>query len=213
MTWLALLLAASTAAQEPSTATVHVAGDAPKPKLARPIKAVIPKEAKDWEPIALKEGGDPHQAATGATLRQVKAAAGGVKGVRSKAAAAVRVYKLKDGVSLLVISVYPQELMKKRKHFEVRLRMAEGNVEQAEAALMTVTDRRDYRELDKPTLRRLGMAFEEENPGSGLVTLSALDPRPGKTSWNAGKLSQAAFADLYAGFSDVSWSVKGVAAP
>ena len=109
--------------------------------------------------------------------------------------------------------MYPKSLEKRRKHFEVRLRVAEGNVEQVEAALITLTDRRAYKELDKPALRRLGVSFEEENPGSGTVSFSALDPKTGKSSWNAGRLSGAAFADADAGYADVSWSSKTVEKP
>ncbi len=176
------------------------------------MKAVIHKAAQDWEPIGLKEGGDPYQAATGVTLRLVKTAKG-QRGVRSKAKAVVRAYPGKPGESWLIIAVYPKDLEKKRKHFEVRLRVVEGFVEKVEAALITLTDRRAYKELDKPALRRLGVAFEEENPGSGLVSIAALDPRPGRSSFNAGKLSLAAFADPLAGFADVSWSSKTVEKP
>lgn len=189
---------------------VHIAGDAPKPKLKRPIKAVIPKEAADWEPVGLKEGGDPHQASTGVTLKLVRTAKGATKGERSKAKAVARAYQAKSGETWLIVAVFPKALEARRKHLEVRLRVVEGNVEKVEAALVTVTDRRAFKELDKVALRRAGAAFEEENPGSGLVLLSALEPRPGKTSWNAGKLSLAAFADPTVGYADVSWSARGV---
>jgi hypothetical protein len=191
---------------------VHIAGDAPKPVLKRPMKAVIHKAAQDWEPVGLKEGGDPGQASTGATLRLVKTARGN-RGERSKAKAVVRAYPGKPGESWLVIAVYPKALEAKRKHFEVRLRVVEGFVEKVEAALITLTDRRAYKELDKPSLRRLGVAFEEENPGSGMVFVAALDPRPGRAAFNAGKLSLAQFADSAVGFADVSWSSKSVEKP
>lgn len=191
---------------------VYVAGDAPKPTLKRPMKAVIHKAARDWEPVGLKEGGDPYQAATAATLRLTRGAKG-YRGERSKAKAVVRAYPGKPGESWLIIAVYPKTLEKKRKHFEVRLRVVEGFVEKVEAALITLTDRRAYQELDKPTLRRLGVAFEEENPGSGVVSIAALDPRPGRAAFNAGKLSLAAFADAAVGFADVSWSSKTVEKP
>lgn len=218
MNVLFLLMVTVAVAQDVSTAPapgdgVFVAGDAPKPKLARPIKARIPKRAKDWEPIALKEGGDPYQASTGVTLKQVKTAKGGVKGERSKAKVIARSYPINTGEAWLIVSVYPKALEKRRKHFEIRLRVAEGHVEQVEVALITLTDKRAYKELDKPALRRLGVSFEEENPGSGSVSFSALDPKAGKTSWNAGRLSGAAFADADAGYADVSWSSKGVATP
>ncbi|MDX6768039.1 MAG: hypothetical protein SF051_00790 [Elusimicrobiota bacterium] len=230
MTPLALLLALAAAAQEPAAAPapepaastapapgdgVHVAGEEPakpKPALKRPMRATILKRSKDWEPVSLAEGGDPYQAATGATVRLLKTGKG-YRGVRSKAKAAARAYPGKPGEAWLVVTVSPKELEKARKHFEVRLRVVEGFVEKVEVALVTVTDRRAYKELDKPSLRRLGVAFEEESPGSAEVLVSALDPRPGKSSWNAGKVRLAAFADPQAGFADFSWSVKGVATP
>lgn len=232
---LAFLLAAAVAAQEPAPAAapeastaaaastpapgdgVHVAGEdaasKPAPKLSRPIKASIPKDAKDWEPVGLKEGGDPYQLATAVRLKQFKTVKGAVKGERSPAKASVRSYAVKPGEVLLVVAVFPKALEKARKHFEVRLRVVEGNVEKVEAALLTVTDRRAYKELDRVGLRRAGAAFEEENPGSGLVSIAALDLKAGKASWNAGSLTGASFADPAVGFADVSWSSKTVEKP
>lgn len=219
MSALAFLLAACAAAQVSTGAVatstapgdgVHVAGDAPKPKLSRPIKAAIPKEAADWEPVGLTAGGDPYQAVTAATLRLVKSR-GAYKGEKTKAKAAARAYPVKPGETLFIVAVFPRALEKRRKHFEIRLRVVEGNVEKAEAALVSVLDRRAAPELDSVGLRRAGAAFEESNPGSGVIALAALDARP-RGGLNAGKLSHAGFADADVGFADVSWSVKRVEA-
>lgn len=217
------MLAPLARAQEPaSTATVikpgdglHVAGEEgekPKPKLARPIKAHLPRAAKDWEPIGLQEGGDPYQASTGVTLKLVRTAKGGYRGERSKAKAWARAYPVKAGETLFVVAVFPEKLEKRRKHFEIRLRVVEGNVEKVEASLITVRDRRAYRGIDRVALRRAGAAFEEEFAASGVVSLSALDPAPGR-GLNAGKLSRAEFPDREVGFADVSWSLKSVEKP
>lgn len=194
---------------------VHIAGeegDKPKPKLTRPIKAYIPKEAKDWEPLGLKEGGDPYQASTGVTLKLVKSAKGGYKGERSKAKAWARAYPVKPGETLFVIALFPKALEKRRKHFELRFRVVEGNVEKVEASLITVRDRRAYRDIDRVALRRAGAAFEEESAASGVVSVAAFDPRPGR-GLNAGKLSLAEFPDREVGFADLSWSLSKVEKP
>jgi hypothetical protein len=193
---------------------LHIAGEAgekPKPKLSRPIKAHVPKAAKDWEPIGLQEGGDPYQGATGVTLKLVKSGKG-YKGERSKAKAWAKAYPVKTGETLFVIAVFPAKLEKRRKHFELRLRVVEGNVEKVEASLITVRDRRDYRGIDRVALRRAGAAFEEEFAASGVVSLAAFDPKPGR-GLNAGRLSRAEFPDREVGFADVSWSLKSVEKP
>ncbi|UPT75165.1 MAG: hypothetical protein M0D55_05495 [Elusimicrobiota bacterium] len=74
--------AASTETVSASTATApaddssgrgfKVGGDAPKPKLARPMRAVIHKDARDWEPLSLREGGIPGAGENVAALRVVK---------------------------------------------------------------------------------------------------------------------------------------------
>lgn len=193
---------------------IHVAGEPgekPKPKPARPIRAHIPKEAKDWEPLGLKEGGAPFGGSNAATLRIVKAK-GGYKGERSKAKAFARAYPVGTGETLLVLALFPKSLERKRKHFELRFRVVEGNVEKVEAALVTVTDRRAYRDMDRVALRKAGAGFDEAFPASGLVSLAAFDPRPGRNA-NVGKLSLGEFADADAGFADLSWSLSSVEKP
>lgn len=194
-----------------STGGVKVAGEA-KPKLKRPIHATLHAEAKDWEPLSLRAGGDPVLAKTEAVLRQAKAK-GKYKGTPSKAKASARLHGSKDA-KWLVISIFPKALEKRRAHFEVRLRLVEGFVEDAKASLTAVVDRRyTGAGMDSDELRARGVEFAEDSPASGQVLISALDPRPSKTAFNAGTLKLAAFADKDAGLADVSWSVTGLPAP
>jgi hypothetical protein len=195
-----------------STAGVHVGGGAPKAKLERPIHAEIAADAKDWEPVSLKAGGDPYQAETAATLRQEKVR-GKFRGAASKASAAARVHK--EGKDRwLVVCVFPKALAKRRMHVEVRLKLVEGFVEEAKAALVTIVDRRPDAGagLDSYDLRARGVEFEEDSPESGAITVSALDARPSKSALNSGALKRAAFGDKSVGLADVSWSVKGLPA-
>lgn len=208
-------VAASTEAAKPEEEGrgVKVAEEAPKPKLERPLRATIHKEAAEWEPVGLKVGGDPFQAATAATVRVVKVK-GRMKGANMKATASARTYPGRKGSSWLTIAVRPRDLEKRRVHLEVRLRLFEGFVEEAVAAAVRVTDRRAGagRGLDARALRDQAVEFIEETAGSGLIVVSALDPRARKDAFNAGRLEKAEFADPELGFVNLSWSVKGVAA-
>lgn len=192
-----------------STGGVHVAGEA-RPKLARPIHAVIHAEAKDWEPVSLKAGGDPFALETKVVLGMAKVK-GKYKGQASKAKAVARLRRRKDD-RWLVISVWPKALEKRRRHFEVRLRLVEGFVENAEAAVVTVVDSQyTGAGMDSFELRERGVEFEEDSPASAQILVAALDPRPSKAALNAGTLKQAAFAGRDVGLADVTWSVKGLA--
>jgi hypothetical protein len=194
-----------------STGGVHVAGGE-KPKLSRPIHAVIHPDAKEWEPLSLKAGGDPGQAETKAILLQAKHK-GRYKGTPSKAKAAARLRKRKDDL-WLIYSIFPKALERRRAHFEVRLRLVEGYVENVQASLVAVVDRRPDvgAGLDSDALSALGIAFEEDSPASGSVLISALDPRPSKFAYNSGTLKLAAFADKDVGTADVSWAARGLSA-
>ncbi len=114
----------------------------------------------------------------------------------------------------MILSIFPRALEKKRKHFEVRLRLVEGYVEEAKAVLVTVVDRRPRvgAGLDAQELTRAGVEFEEEFPDEGEIRVAALDPRPSSKAFNAGLLRGASFADRDAGLADVSWSVRGLKA-
>ena len=196
-----------------STAGFKVAGGAPKAKLERPMHAVIHPDAKDWEPLSVKAGGDPYQAETKATLRQEKVK-GKYKGTPSKATAIARLHKAGQDRWLVVV-IFPKGLERQRLHFEVRFRIVEGFVEDAKAAIVTVVDRRPGAGagLDSYDLRAQGVEFEEDSPESGSLLVSALDPRPSKSAFNAGSLKRAAFGDKAVGLADASWSVKGLPPP
>ena len=185
-----------------------------KPKLARPLHAVIHAEAKDWEPVALKAGGDPFQAETKAVLRQEKVK-GKYKGTSSKATASARLHKDGKYDRWLVVSIFPKALERRRMHIEARFRIVEGFVEEAKAELVSITDRRSQEGfgLDTFELRERGVEFGEASPGSGTLLISALDPRPSASALNAGALKLAAFDNALVGLVDASWSVKGLLPP
>lgn len=195
-----------------STGGVKVAAGE-KPRLKAALHVVIHPDAKDWEPLSLRAGGDPGQAESSVVLRQVRSK-GKLKGAASKAKAVARVVSSKHD-RWLVVSVFPKALEKRRLHFEVRFRVVEGFVEDVKVQAVSVVDPRPGlgAGLDSHALRREGIEFQEESPGSGQITVSALDARPGKGTFNAGKLKLAEFADKELGFADVSWSVHGLSAP
>jgi hypothetical protein len=191
-----------------------VGGAEPKAKLSRPMHAIIHKDAVDWEPLAIKEGGVPGSAENAVALKVVKIK-GRMKGESSKAKSAARAHKGSKDSRWLVISLYPKSLERRRTHLEVRFRMFEGYVEEVQAAAVTVTERRKKlpaQPLDSYDLRAQGFEYEEELPGSGLFVVAELDPRPGSASRNSGRLEKAEFADKDLGFVNLSWSAKGVAA-
>ena len=196
-----------------STGGVKIGGGA-KARVARPLHAVIHADAKDWEPVAVKAGGDPFQAETKAVLRQEKVQ-GKYKGIPSKATAAARLHKAGKDDRWLVVCIFPKALEPRRMHFEVRLKIVEGFVEDAKAALVSITDRRPLAGagLDSLDLRAGGVEFEEDSPGSGTILISALDPRPSASAVNSGSLKLAAFANMAVRLADVSWSVKGLPPP
>lgn len=218
--------AASTAAVSASTATApaepsedgatgrgfKVGGDEPKPKLRRPMHAVIHKEAVDWEPLSLRVRGVPG-AATNAVALKVVRVKGRMKGENSTARSAARLRKGPKNSTWLVISLYPKSLEAKRTHFELRFRLVEGFVEQVEAAAVKVTDRRrqkSSRLLDSFDLREQAIEYESEKPGSGEIAVAELDPRPGSSARNSGRLEKAEFAHKDLGFVNLSWSVRGL---
>lgn len=210
---------ATAAAPEPAPADdasgrgVKRAGDEPKPKLVRPMRAVVHKDARDWEPLSLREGGVPGSAENAAALKVVKVS-GRMKGENSKAKSYAAWRKGRKDSRWLVISVHPKSLERRRTHFEIRFRIVEGFVEQVEAAAVRVTDRRFQapakRPLDSFELREQAVEFESESPGSGAVIVAELDPRPVPSAANSGRLEKAEFADKDLGFVNLSWSVRGV---
>lgn len=191
-----------------------VGGGAPRVKLARPIHAVIHKDAVDWEPLGLREGGVPGSAENTVALKVVKIK-GRMKGNNSKAKSVARLHKGAKDSRWLTISLYPKALERRRTHFELRFRVFEGYVEEVAAAAVTVTDRRETppgKLLDSYDLRQEGIEYQEERPGSGQIIVSELDLRPGTTAANSGRLEKAEFADKDLGFVNLSWSSKGLRA-
>lgn len=190
-----------------------VGGGEPKPKLSRPMHAVIHKDAVDWEPLSLRVGGVPGSADNAVALRVVKIK-GRMKGANSRARSAARLHKGPKNSTWLVISLYPKSLEARRTHFELRFRLVEGFVEEAAAAAVKVTDRRrqkSSRLLDSFDLRAQAIEYESEQPGSGQITVAELDPRPGSSARNSGRLEKAEFAHKDLGFVNLSWSVRGLA--
>ncbi|MBI5246065.1 MAG: hypothetical protein HY923_02715 [Elusimicrobia bacterium] len=192
-----------------------IGGGAPKAKLTRPMHAVIHKDAVDWEPLSLREGGVPGGGETTIALKVVKVK-GRMKGENSKAKAFARTHKGRKDGRWLVISLYPKSLESRRAHFEIRLRVVEGYVEQAEAAAVIVTERRRLdapkRPRDSYDLREEGIEYREEMPGSGQLVIAELDPRPGAAAVNSGRLEKAEFADSDIGFVNLSWATRGLPA-
>ena len=194
-----------------STGGVKIGGGAPKAKLSRPMHAIIHPESKDWDPLALKAGGDPFQAETKVVVREEKVR-GKYRGAGVKATASARLYKAGED-RWLVLRVFPKSpIFKRRVHFEVRLKIVEGYVEELKAAAVTIVDERRNvgAGLDANELRDKGIEFEEDTPASGTVLISALDPRPSKAAVNGGVLKLASFGSKVVGLADVSWSVKGL---
>jgi hypothetical protein len=216
---LLALTALSARAAEPAAppavaASTAAAAAAPAPqKPARRLFAKISADAKGWKPLSLRAAGGAGPARTQATLR-VSKVKGRDRGTPSAAKACARLHKAGDDRAL-VISVFPAALARRRAHVEVRFKLVEGFVEKADAALVSVTDRRRGAGagLDSYELRARGVEFEEDSPGSGAILVSALDPRPRGGAVNAGTLKRAAFDDRDVGTADVSWSVTGFGAP
>ncbi len=191
-----------------------VGGDEPKPKLSRPMHAVIHKDAVDWEPLSLRVGGVPGAAGNAVSVKVVKIK-GRMKGDNSKARSSARLHKGKKDSVWLVISVYPKSLERRRTHFELRFRVFEGFVEDVEAAAVTVTDRRRQKSdrlLDSWDLRDQAIEYESERPGSGQLVVAEMDPRPAASARNSGRLEKAEFAHKDLGFVNLSWSVRGLKA-
>lgn len=188
-----------------------IADGAPKARLARPIHAKIHREAADWEPLTLREGGIPGSLENAVSLKVLKVR-GRLKGERTAAKAAARLHKGARDSRWLVIALHPKALERRRTHLEVRFRVFEGYVEEIKVAAVTVTDRRTLsaRLYDSYDLRKEGVEYREEIPGSGDLTVAALDPRPGSASVNSGRLDNAEFGDPSLGFVSLSWSFKGV---
>lgn len=183
-------------------------------KIVRSLHAVIHKDAADWEPLSLRAG-DVSGSAGNAVSLKLRKVKGRLTGERAKAKSAARLHRGAKDSRWLVISLYPKALEGKRTHLEIRFRIFEGFVEEAQAAAVTVTDRRrlpSAQLFDSYDLREEGVEYQEEQPGSGQLVVAELDPRSGASSVNSGRLEKAEFADKDLGFVNLSWSVRGVRA-
>jgi len=216
----AVSTSSGTAAPEVQGYGIKVGGEQPAAILANPIAVHVHKEARDWEPISMRVGGDPGQAGNSFTRRIKTVRVKGTKktaGQSSKATAVARAHPLK-GDTLLIISLYPASLKASGAHIEVRYLISEGWLEEAKVAAVTVrAGQPGYRHgaEDSVTLAMKGIEFREDFPSEGDLRVSALDPKVGKSARNAGRVSGADFggaaygeADL--GLVNLSYSAKGV---
>ncbi|HEX4047326.1 MAG TPA: hypothetical protein VH309_05805 [Elusimicrobiota bacterium] len=199
----------TTTAVVTSTAGVKIGGGE-KPKLARPMHAVIHPDSRDWEPVSLRAAGDPYQIETKAVLRLEKVR-GRYRGAASKASARVRLHKAGDD-RWLVVCVFPKALARRRMHIEARLKIVEGFVEELRVSLVKVVDPRPGAGagLDSFELDARGVEYEEDSATAGALSIAALDPRPSRSAFNAGDLKRTSFGDTAVGSADVSWSLKGL---
>ena len=200
----------STAAVEASTPTAAPAPVPEAPAVPR-SRVVVHKDAADWEPVSVRL----RPAAGGRTAfeYQIRKVAGRYQGRKSQARAAARVHPAGED-RWLVVRVHPVALRSLRVHLEARFLIQEGFLEKVELAKVRILggawSAQDEKE-DSFTLRAKGVDFNEQTPAGAEVELSAIDPRPGSGSVNAGKVRHAAFGGRDLGFVDFSWSVTGVA--
>lgn len=166
-----------------------------KPAPRRPVGVKVHPDAKDWEPFSVRLGGDPFQARSFMSRGKEKA---------GKAEAFARAYPVK-GDTLLVVSVFPEALKKRRAHLEARFLIQEGFLEKVElSAVVSAQEGRD----DSVELRRKGVEFQEESPGSAEVRVAALAASGARDALNAGSVRRASFASY--GLLDFGWAARGV---
>ncbi len=184
----------------------------------RPVKIHVHKEAKDWEPVSVRAGGTPGDYTTfewdikTTTVKGKKKSAGR----RSAAKAVVRLYRAGDD-KRLVISIFPKALLAQRTHVELRLLLIEGYLEKAQVVEVVAPQGGAYD--DAAALTAKGVEFQEESPESADVRLTAVDPAPGKETFNAGRILKAEFPERRpSGLPDLGvvrleYSARGVAGP
>jgi len=208
----ATVTASTAAAVAVSSAPAAAAAPAPA-AAARPIYVKLHKESSGWEPVSVRAGGDAEKTGNLLTRQLEKARIKGKavwRGRRVAATAKVRVYPVKDD-RMLVVSLFPKQEALSGTHFEVRLLVSEGYLDEAKVAKVRCRAP-EGRGLDSFELASKGLDFSEDFPGSGQLVLSALNPKAGKRSLNAGRLSRAEFADADWGLVDAAFSVRGVTA-
>jgi hypothetical protein len=145
---------------------------AQEPQIERPIRVKVHKDAAKWEPFALKIAGDPN----------------GPGSSKSR----VRKYPLKDGDVLYVVNVYPPGIRWKARHHEVRFKIIEGWLEEVEVAAILSEIKED-----SVTLRKNGVEFQQESPGSAEVRIAAFET--GSGGHHAGSVRKSELGDF-------SWS-------
>lgn len=203
----------------------------PPPKPVNPIQVRVHGEAREWEPVSVAVGGEAEKASTHFSRRlkrhvskKTQGAASGeggdasasvesdkpvvtYRGESSRATAAARIYPVKDD-HLLVVSVYPKSLARSRKHLEARFFVVEGFLEEVKVAAVTVAPGSglDLEKEDSMSLKKKGVAFREDFPGSGSLRISAISTRKG--GLNAGTVSQAGFADKELELTSFGWSAR-----
>lgn len=122
--------------------------------------------------------------------------------------AKARVYPVKDD-RMLVVSLFPKSKDLADDHLEFRFLVSEGYLDEAKVSKVRCRAAAG-RGFDSFELSAKGFDFSEDFPGSGKLTLSALNPKAGKRSLNAGQLSRAEFAGADWGVVDAGFSVRGV---
>ncbi len=201
----------SSTATATSTTTVAAVSRAAPPAVraasAPKGRVRVGLDAADWKPVSVRlvHGG------SGRTFfeRQVRRGRGDI----SAAGAVARLHPAEAGRQIIV-SVYPASLRTARTHLEARFLVAEGELEEAAVAAVTVagglSSPEDEKE-DSVTLRAKGIDFLEESPSSARIVLSALDPGPGRAA-NVGRVKDASFADMSFGVLNFSWNLSRVVA-
>lgn len=211
-----LLLAALAAGQEVQTSTDTVdlttaappgfvmPPEEPKPELARPLRVKLHKEGKDWEPVSVRAGaGDALAMSTSFERRIVRK-----KGRRSKAKAVARLFP-KGEDKVLIVSIFPEALKKKRIHVELRMKLVEGWLEEVKVAAITAEGEAAEEHLDSRKLKLAGIPFSEDFPAEAALSIVAIDPAGNAKAVNAGRL-KAEFGLEDLGLVSLTYKTKGV---
>lgn len=183
---------------------------------SNPLRVKIHKAAAAWEPISVKAGGSAAAAKSAASWKLVRKGKKISGGQKSKAKAVARLYPSGEDKKL-VVAIFPEALAKHRIHIEVRFQVIEGFLERVQVAAVTAEPGGEP--LDDANMLRLrGVPFQEERPASGAVTLSGMDIKPGKRTFNGGALKLAEFSHTELnprslGLTSVEWLAKGLTEP
>jgi hypothetical protein len=201
---------ASTAAVAASTAAVSSASVAPEKPTVAKSRVVVHKEAADWDPVSVRLR--PAAGGRSSFEAKVRKIGKGTRGRSSAVKAAARIHPAGDD-HWLVVCVYPVSLRPKRMHMEARFLIQEGYLEEVKVAAVRIVGGEwsaDDEKEDSFSLKTKGVDFNEQMPGGAEITLSVIDPGPGRRATNAGAVRNAAFGGDDLGFVNFSWSVSGV---